>query len=380
MPISGQYDIVAVSGVDITGLDFGNFKEGDTTMYRTFTYEQLAADLKKNKTPKVGKPILGPPNMANLLEQVMLEGAAPIVGLPGVVDPLSGKLKPWLQPKKYGDIIKTFNAKGTLHTGTPHGFDVNNKGKMYNKQQKSMPPTKFNNMLIAQLLTLQVNLWASQLGHTPAGLGSLVFTGEGILNGMSIDEIADYGDEIMTNFSYVPKENYDALYDGVKAINEVFANTVVNDTVRGWFPLIATKPLSFSTWAAYKTVYEVDFLSAGSGIAPRVRPINTEIVSVPDVYELGQNYPNPFNPTTTVEFSLPVDAFVTLKVYNLLGQEVATLIDHEMFYSGYEEVDFDASQLASGVYLYRIVAESINDDDVATGDVFTQVKKMVLMK
>jgi hypothetical protein len=71
---------------------------------------------------------------------------------------------------------------------------------------------------------------------------------------------------------------------------------------------------------------------------------------------------------------------VTLKVYNLLGQEVATLVDHEAFFSGTEEVDFDASQLASGVYLYRIVAESINDDDVATGEVFTQVKKMVLVK
>jgi len=379
VPISGQYDIVAASGVDVTGLVFGNFSGSDSTMYRTFTYEQLAADLKKNKTPKVGKPILGPPNMANLLEQLMLEGAAPQVGLAGVTDPSSGKIKAYLKPPKYGDIIKTLNTKGTLHTGTPKGFDVDNKGKLMQKLQKSMPPTKFNNMLTAQLLALQVNLYASQLGHTPLGLGSLMYTGTGILNGLTIDEIADYGSEIMTNWSYVPKANYDALYDGVKAINEAFANTVVNDTVLGWFPLLPAKPYSKSTWAAYKTVYEVEFLKANPGVAPRVRPVG-EPEAMPVAYELGDNYPNPFNPTTTISFSLPVDAFVTLKVYNLLGQEVATLIDHEAFFSGDEEVDFDASQLASGVYLYRIVAESINDDDVATGEVFTQVKKMVLMK
>ena len=201
----------------------------------------------------------------------------------------------------------------------------------------------------------------------------------GILNGLTIDEIADYGDEIMTNYAYVPKANYDSLYAGVKRINEAFSNTVVNDTVLGWFPLITTKPYSKSTWASYKTVYEVPCLGANPGVAPRVRP-QGDPESMPVVYELGQNYPNPFNPTTTVEFSIPVDAFVTLKVYNLLGQEVATLVNHEAFFSGTEEVDFDASQLASGVYLYRIVAESINDDDVATGEVFTQVKKMVLVK
>ena len=379
VPASGEYEIVTESGVDVTGLIFGNFKEGDTTKFRTFTYAQLATDLKKNKTPKVGKPILAPPNMANLLEQLMLEGAAPLVGLENVTDPLSGKVKPYLKPKKYGDIIKTFNVKGTLHTGTPKGFDVDNKGKMMLKLWKSMPPTKANNLLTAELLTLQVNLYASQLGHTPAGLGSLMYTWPGILNGMTIDEIADYANEIMTNWVYVPKANYDSLYNAVKRINEAFANTVVTDTVQGWFPLIPAKPYSHSTWAAYKTVYEIEFLKANPGVAPRVRP-TVQPDQLPVVFELGQNYPNPFNPTTTIEFSLPVDAFVTLKVYNLLGQEVATLLDREPLYSGDDYVDFDASQLASGVYLYRIVAEAMNDDEATTGEVFTQVKKMVLMK
>jgi hypothetical protein len=120
-------------------------------------------------------------------------------------------------------------------------------------------------------------------------------------------------------------------------------------------------------------------LKANPGVAPRVRP-QGDPESMPVVYELDQNYPNPFNPTTTLEFSLPVDAILTLKVYNMLGQEVAILFDHEVFYAGSEEVEYDAGQLSSGIYLYRIVAESLDDDNRTTGQVFTQVKKMVLMK
>jgi len=379
LPVGEQYDIVTTSGVDINNLDFGNFRESDTAMFRTFTYEQLAANLKKNKTPKPGKPILAPPNMANLLEQIMLEGAVPLIGLENVTDPVSGKLKSYLKPAKYGDIIKTFNQKGILHTGAPKGFDLDNKGKKMLKRWKYMDPTKANNLLTAQLLTLQVNIWASQLGHTPAGLGALLYTWPGILNGSTVDEIADYGNEVMTNWSYVTKETYDSLYAAVKRINEAFGNTVTDDTLQGWFPYIPSKPNSKSTWAAYRTVYEIPFLNANPGIAPRVRPM-IKYEQLPVSYDLDQNYPNPFNPTTTLEFSLPVDAILTLKVYNMLGQEVAILFDHEVFYAGSEEVEYDAGQLSSGIYLYRIVAESLDDDNRTTGQVFTQVKKMVLMK
>jgi hypothetical protein len=89
---------------------------------------------------------------------------------------------------------------------------------------------------------------------------------------------------------------------------------------------------------------------------------------IPAEYALDQNYPNPFNPTTIVSFDLPVDKFVTLKVYNALGQEVATLVN------GYKEAgkysfDFDASNLPSGTYIYKM-----------TADKFNAVKKMVLMR
>jgi hypothetical protein len=93
-----------------------------------------------------------------------------------------------------------------------------------------------------------------------------------------------------------------------------------------------------------------------------------DMTGVPTEYTLAQNYPNPFNPTTTLRFGLPNNANVVLKVYNVLGQEVATLINREMT-AGYHEVQFDASQLTSGLYIYRIEA----------GD-FVSIKKMMLLK
>lgn len=72
-------------------------------------------------------------------------------------------------------------------------------------------------------------------------------------------------------------------------------------------------------------------------------------------FELEQNYPNPFNPSTNISFELPKAELVQLKVYNMLGQEVANLVDGRMN-SGNHSVNFDASELSSGVYIYRLVA------------------------
>ena len=85
-------------------------------------------------------------------------------------------------------------------------------------------------------------------------------------------------------------------------------------------------------------------------------------------YVLEQNYPNPFNPSTTIKFTLPVESRVKINVYNSLGQLVATLVDREM-QSGYHEINFDGTGLASGVYLYQL----------QTGE-FALIKKMLLLK
>jgi hypothetical protein len=101
-------------------------------------------------------------------------------------------------------------------------------------------------------------------------------------------------------------------------------------------------------------------------------PITLEVKQVgsgvPEVYSLAQNYPNPFNPSTTINFTIPQTSKVVLKIYDVLGREVATLLNSEKAAGNYQ-VDFDASKLASGVYVYTINAGS-----------FTSSKKMMLMK
>ena len=96
-------------------------------------------------------------------------------------------------------------------------------------------------------------------------------------------------------------------------------------------------------------------------------------VLVPDVFALEQNYPNPFNPSTKIKFSLAADSRVTLTVFDVLGQEVVTLINGNLS-AGSHDIDFNAASLNSGVYFYRIDATGVD------GVNFTSVKKMILTK
>ncbi|HVN49261.1 MAG TPA: T9SS type A sorting domain-containing protein, partial [Bacteroidota bacterium] len=100
-----------------------------------------------------------------------------------------------------------------------------------------------------------------------------------------------------------------------------------------------------------------------------------KIQSIPDDYFIKQNYPNPFNPTTTISFSLPSKSFVTLKVYDILGREVSTLMNQEKEEGTYN-VMFNASNLASGMYFYRIAATSLDGSNKN----FVETKKMLLLK
>jgi hypothetical protein len=96
-------------------------------------------------------------------------------------------------------------------------------------------------------------------------------------------------------------------------------------------------------------------------------------VSLPAEFSLEQNYPNPFNPATTIEFSLPADAQVKISVYNLVGEKVAEVVNKD-FAAGNHRIEFNASQLTSGVYLYKLDAVDI------TGKNYYSIKKMTLLK
>ncbi len=146
-----------------------------------------------------------------------------------------------------------------------------------------------------------------------------------------------------------------------------FAGTVSDARLRVWMGI----------YDANGDVYRFDDVKLEELTVPPVVggaiSAGTEATEIPTAFALQQNYPNPFNPTTAIRFALPVDANVTLAVYNVLGQQVAELMNGQVT-AGYHEIPFDASSLASGIYVYRLTATS------GTETHFTEVRKLVLMK
>lgn len=96
--------------------------------------------------------------------------------------------------------------------------------------------------------------------------------------------------------------------------------------------------------------------------------VETDTILVPNKFELSQNYPNPFNPSTIIRYQLPMASHISLKVYDVLGNEVAKLVNEEKPAGNYK-ITFDSKGLSSGVYLYKIQAEN-----------FVETKKMLLLK
>ena len=109
-------------------------------------------------------------------------------------------------------------------------------------------------------------------------------------------------------------------------------------------------------------------LKTNSGGITAIEDKPEQITISPENFQLSQNYPNPFNPTTTIEFSIPKTEFVKLKIYNLLGQEVAALVSDKLPPGNYKYT-WDASAFASGIYYYKIEAEK-----------YTKTRKLILLK
>jgi hypothetical protein len=91
-----------------------------------------------------------------------------------------------------------------------------------------------------------------------------------------------------------------------------------------------------------------------NGAFKYTQDVQVDVGTAPRVFSLTQNYPNPFNPSTSIEFTIPTDGRAVLKVYDMIGREVATLVDQDMKAGVYQQVVFDASTFASGVYFSRI--------------------------
>jgi uncharacterized repeat protein (TIGR02543 family) len=297
----------------------------------------------------------------------------------------------WFQTLKYSDVLKTLYIPktSTLHNGTAHGFDFYVGGKPVLKQNKTLVPTKYNNKLFADMIALKFNITASAMKYIPIGFGDLTFDDgtDNPLNGMMVREIAAYGDTLMMGWlvdstymkgtkpvtvkvhKFADASLFVSLDSVIAKINGAFEGTL--DTTSFGDSLQFT---------GEKKLIDVPYLHPTDGVIPAVivplagNYTNQEPIS----YTLYQNYPNPFNPTTNIQFDLAEDAIVTLKIYNVLGQEVATLMNREEMNGGRQEVQFNANGLASGVYFYRIVAEETGYEGTTMS--YQSVKKMILLK
>ncbi|MBI4810204.1 MAG: T9SS type A sorting domain-containing protein [Ignavibacteriales bacterium] len=271
---------------------------------------------------------------------------------------------------KWKDVTKTANAKGVLHgSGGERCLDTDMKGKEIIKAYKSLPPTKANqpNEFIGDLLALKFNIGISEAGvNTSAGFGSLKYAGQGgdpeSFFDVFVDSFAMWGDRYLSCQGLPEGASAAQLHNAIIAINNEFS---------GPFDTTSFGVKTFVKPSKYLAEVSLLYRESLSIPEPLVGPGFTYKETSPIEFKLHQNYPNPFNPTTMISFDLSDDAIVTLKVFNLLGQEVATIVDQQEFYEGNNEIEFDASSFASGVYYYRLV---VNDGELQ------QIMKMMLLK
>jgi hypothetical protein len=164
---------------------------------------------------------------------------------------------------------------------------------------------------------------------------------------------------------YVPQTNNSVLF-----VTSRQGASYSEDGGTTWKSIISTQQYSPMTFASPTAGW-----GAGSSgmIGKFIGNLPTEVViqqeQRPEDFELLQNYPNPFNPITTIAYSIPQAGFVELKIYNMLGREIQTLVN-ELQQAGNYTFDFDASSLSNGVYFYQL----------KVGNRLSETKKMLFLK
>jgi len=374
--------------------------KGKGIVLKTYWFLIDSGGAKKEKYTKVTGPApsysrvwLYMPDWVNVLNELYVQGATGLtangltVGVQYQVATIPGRTpKPiirYVTHKKAGDVLKSLYSKALVHSlGLPASdvcFETYN-AKRVTKPQNGYSPAKQENPLFGELLALKFNIAMSQFTNkVDAGFGDLVYqilpgdtSTPAFYNGKTVSQISALGDSAFScDSSIVYKQPFSlvALHNVVLSINNAFAGKF--DTVAFAGKTILKKARTLATVPI--------LVRSGGPLVERFVDNNWVYKPIPETFRLDQNYPNPFNPTTTIQFNLPADGFVTLKVYNILGQEVATLYDHVQMTEGLQHADFNGADVASGVYFYRLVAQTV-DENGQLGTTFTQVKKMMLVK
>src|SRR5208283_2132690 len=232
----------------------------------------------------------------NIIAQIIKQKEIILVGEAGQYN-LVHKIKGYLAPASQANVFATFNTKELTHTGLPRGIDLDSKGNVILKVQKTLPASKQNNKLVADMLALEINILASDAGITPAGFGDLVLL-DSLLTTDSrrikpmgtIRDLADSINNIMTNWEGVSSDIYLNMDSLVGAINNAFAKPL---------PFTVLDTLSWKQGTNFKLrgavqLQDVPFLiDVSSSSAANAAKI-TKQIALPTAFALHQNYPNPF--------------------------------------------------------------------------------------
>ncbi len=169
--------------------------------------------------------------------------------------------------------------------------------------------------------------------------------------------------------------NFTTVAGGVTTRNHLAAFDTTSSITTNWNPnandlarAITTTSTEIYVGGSFTTVSVIGRQSVAGMDDPNNPVLPVEEILSPNRISLNQNYPNPFNPSTKIRYSTPTSEFVTLKVYDVLGKEVATLVNEEKATGSYE-VSFDAAGLSSGMYFYKLQTDN-----------FVETKKMLLLK
>ncbi|MBI3195054.1 MAG: HYR domain-containing protein, partial [Ignavibacteriae bacterium] len=407
-PANGNpYSFQLLSDEDEDGYVFGNFFILDTTKFRTFTVREYnKSGGARQKSGFAKKPTGG-----NVRDSVHVNrGFDSPTGymLAGVERPDSSLIYGWYYYKL--DALHPYKANAAkfwLYNNSKLKFDSKKKKQKYPTDYitaygDNIAESEIGNALnYGQILflTFKTNIAASDLGITTPGYGELVYAcpknadfSDSVLVGKTLREISHFYDTVLTmgrkivkisasvsDTTYLYGKSYLRVLDSVMLrLNKEFSQDLSKNLSNAVVDTISTKPL---TVKGRKSLYKASYLHSVPEVAFALQRFERKFGQSdvqPLTYRLDQNYPNPFNPMTRIQFELEVPSNVTLKVFNLLGQEIGSLLNNQELGEGLQEIEFDATSLPTGVYFYRLEADGLDAQGVERS--FTSVKKMMLVR
>jgi photosystem II stability/assembly factor-like uncharacterized protein len=260
------------------------------------------------------------------------------------------------EPTQIGDESVTF---GVDLTGNTLSFGTTS-GKIYRSTDLG---TTWSSDSISEEMVYAIHSNSPTIGLAGFYNGAIDRTTNG---GVSWDTAHSAGGNSVNCISGLENEYWATVGSGIAYTNDTGKSWKYSSP--GYHGFIQLQALSFSSagsaingWAVGEDGIILHYRRGLTGVKPDLR-------TIPAAFVLEQNYPNPFNPATFINYQLPNASHVRLSVYNMLGQEVTTLVN-EIEQAGAQSVRFDASNLPSGVYLYRLQAGT-----------YTSVKKLVLIR